>query len=320
MMKRMRDEVEPLPRPPDSATFGDVLEEQDIPPVGTRLLKRYRLDEELARGGVGVVFRARDLDLDREVAVKILPLSLDKGTKRERFLREAKIAATIGHPHVVKLHDFGFYSDARSTSQGRPFLVMELLDGASLAGRIRRIGPLTIGDSVSLASQLCSALTALHAKGIVHRDVKPGNVYLLKALGVTIKLIDFGMSKSFLDDSDAITEAGRVIGTPSYMAPEQLLGEAPDPRWDVYGVGLVMWEALVGVPYVKSQKRIEKTFRAVLERQPEAPSRLRGKIPPHLDEVVMRASSADPKNRYADCAEMKKACDDALNRLMKEQP
>ena len=192
------------------------------------------------------------------------------------------------------------------------------LNDALLADRIRKLGPLSIPESCSLASQLCSALTALHGKGIVHRDVKPGNVYLLKALGVTIKLIDFGMSKSFLDDTDAITEAGRVIGTPSYMAPEQLLGEAPDPRWDVYGVGLVMWEALVGVPYVKSHKRIEQTFRAVLEREPEAPSRLRGKIPPYLDDLVMRASSADPKQRYDDCAQMKKACDEALKRVVKE--
>lgn len=298
--------------------FRGVLEEQEIPPIGTRLLKRYRLDEELDRGGVGVIFRAHDLDLGREVAVKILPLSLDKGSKRERFLREAKIAASIGHPHVVKLHDFGFYSDPRSTSQGRPFLVMELLDGDSLAGHIRRLGPLRMADACSLASQVCSALIALHDKGIVHRDVKPGNVYLLKALGITIKLIDFGMSKSFLDDTDAITEAGRVIGTPSYMAPEQLLGGAPDPRWDVYGVGLVMWESLLGRPYVKSQKRIEQTFQAVLQRKAEAPSVMRAKIPPYLDELVMRACAADPNARFADCVEMKRACDAALQQLTKE--
>ena len=292
------------------------VQDEDIPPIGTRLLNRYRLDEELARGGVGVIFRALDLDLDRDVALKILPLSLDAGTKRERFLREAKIAATIGHPHVVKLHDFGFYDDPRR--QRRPFLVMELLEGASLASQLRRQGPLGIADSCALASQLCSALTALHSKGIVHRDVKPGNVFLLDALGVTMKLIDFGMSKSFLDDTDAITEAGRVIGTPSYMAPEQLLGGAPDPRWDVYGVGLVMWEALVGVPYVKPQKTIEKTFRVVLEREREPPSRLRGKIPDYLDALVVRAIAADPAERYADCAQMKKACDDAWERVSKE--
>ncbi|HJL05290.1 MAG TPA: serine/threonine-protein kinase [Polyangiaceae bacterium LLY-WYZ-15_(1-7)] len=294
----------------------------ELPPVGTRLGERYRLDEVLARGGVGVVYRAHDLDLDRTVAVKVLPLSLDKGRKRERFLREARLAATVGHPHVVKVHDFGFYAgglegeDPDAASE-RPFLVMELLDGASLYRRIHTVGPLSVPEACSLGSQLCSAAAAVHEAGIVHRDLKPGNVFLLRALGITVKLIDFGMSKSF-DEKEAITEPGRVIGTPSYMAPEQLLGRPADPRSDVYGVGATMYEALVGVPYVKPHRRIEKTLAAVLERRPEPPSKIRPKTPGYVDALVMRSLDPDPEKRFQTCMEMKRACDEALDRSTKE--
>lgn len=282
----------------------------ELPPVGTRL-GRYRLDGLLARGGVGVVYVGHDLDTDRPVAVKVLPRSLDHGSKRERFLREARLAASVGHPHVVKILDAGFYDGTR------PFLVMELLDGVSLHRRIHTVGVLEVADACSLASQLCAAAEAVHATGIVHRDLKPANVILIRALGITAKLIDFGMSKSF-QDLDQITEPGRVMGTPSYLAPEVLLGKPADPRSDVYGIGATFYEALVGVPWVQSHRRIEHTLQAVLTKVPQPPSLLRPQIPAYVDDIVMRACARAPEERYENCLEMKRACDDALNRVVRD--
>ncbi len=282
----------------------------DLPPIGTVLGGRFRLDALLARGGVGVVFRSTDVEIGRPVAVKLLPQALDQGSKRERFLREARLAATVGHPHVVKIYDAGFYEDAR------PFLVMELLDGATLHQRIQDVGPLNMADASSMASQLCSAAAAVHEAQIVHRDMKPANVFLLRALGVTVKLIDFGMSRSL--EEQPITAPGKVIGTPSYMAPEQLLGKPIDPRCDVYGVGCTLWEALTGLPYIKVRKRVEQTLTAVLKRKPEAPSKIRPKIPPYLDALVVRALARDPDERFQSCMEMKRACDAAMNAAVKE--
>lgn len=258
-----------------------------------------------------MVYRGHDLDLDRIVAIKILPLSLDQGSKRERFLREARVAASIGHPHVVKVFDAGFFDEER------PFLVMELLKGMSLHRWLHEMGPLAIEDACVLGSQMCSALDAMHRSGIVHRDLKPGNVFLLEGLGVTCKLIDFGMSKSFVDERKQITEKGRVIGTPSYMAPEQLLGAKPGPRADVYGVGCVLYETLVGKPYVKRHKRIEKTFQEVLQRKPAPPSADRPSIPAAVDTLVLHAVAREPEERFASCADLKRACDEALAQLQR---
>lgn len=282
----------------------------DLPPPGSVLADRYRMDAMLARGGVGVIYRGTDLQLDRPVALKLLPVALDKGSKRERFLREARLAATVNHPHVVKIYDAGFFDD------DRPFLAMELLDGASLHQRIQRVGPLGVGETCSMASQLLGAAHAVHESDIVHRDMKPANVFLLRALGVTVKLIDFGMSRSMQEQT--ITEPGRVIGTPGYMAPEQLLGRPTDPRTDVYGVGCTMWEALTGMPYITPHKRIEKTLAAVLERKPEPPSVRRPRVPEYVDAIVLQALARDPADRFQTSLDMKRACDDALMRAEKE--
>ncbi|MAQ13665.1 MAG: hypothetical protein CMN30_02595 [Sandaracinus sp.] len=285
---------------------------EELPEVGTRLSSRYRLDGVLARGGVGVVYQAFDLETSREVAVKVLPRSLDRGAKRERFLREAKVAAQVGHPHVVKVYDFGFYD------QARPFLVMELLHGASLHRRIQTVGPLSISEACSMGSQVLSACEAVHAEGLVHRDIKPGNVFLMKALGVTAKLIDFGMSKSVVEDTDPITEPGRILGTPSYMAPELLVGRQPDARTDLYGVGATLFESLLGRPIVRPHKRVEVTFGEVLRRENVRPSTLRPRIPPYVDDIVCRALEREPDDRFADAREMRRACDAALNRAVDE--
>ncbi|MCB9631656.1 MAG: serine/threonine protein kinase [Sandaracinus sp.] len=284
----------------------------ELPVVGARLMLRYRLDGLLARGGVGAVYRGFDVDTDRPVAVKVLPRSLDHGAKRERFLREAKLAASVGHPHVVKVLDAGFYDE------GRPFLVMELLEGTSLHKRIQTFGPLRVADACSLASQLCSAAEAVHSCGIIHRDIKPANVLVMRALGITVKLIDFGMSKSLLDDNH-LTEPGRVMGTPSYLAPEVLLGKPADVRADIYGIGATVYEALVGVPWVKNHSRIEQTLHAVLTKQPEPPSALRPKVPDYVDALVLQACARDPNQRFSDAAEFKRAADDAMNRVVREE-
>lgn len=286
--------------------------EEELPAAGTRLAGRYRLDGLLARGGVGVVYRGFDLHTDREVAVKVLPRSIDRGTKRERFLREAKVAARVGHPHVVKVYDFGFHGDSR------PFLVMELLHGASLHRRIQSAGPLSIPDACSMGSQVLSACEAVHEAGLVHRDIKPGNVFLMKGLGMTAKLIDFGMSKSVVEGAEQITEPGRILGTPSYMAPELLIGRDADARTDLYGVGATLFEALLGRPIVKAHKRVEQTFADVLRRENVEPSEHRPKIPPYVDALVCRALEREPSDRFPSAREMRRACDRARDLAVRD--
>jgi eukaryotic-like serine/threonine-protein kinase len=158
----------------------------------------------------------------------------------------------------------------------------------------------------------------VHESGIVHRDIKPANVLVMRALGITVKLIDFGMSKSLVDDNQ-LTEPGRVMGTPSYLSPEVLLGKPADARSDIYGIGATVYEALTGVAWVKSHRRIEQTLQAVLTKQPEPPSALRPKVPDYVDAMILRACARDPDQRFASAAELKRAADDAMNRAVRDE-
>ena len=275
---------------------------EDLPVAGTQLTERYRIDWRIARGGVGVVYRATDLEHDCPVAVKVLPRTVDRGNMRERFLREARLAAQVHHQFIVQLLDFGFYED------DRPFLVMELVDGQSLHRRLTEDGPMPIMDACTMAGQILSACTEVHRSELVHRDIKPANILILEGPQVFSKLIDFGMSKSVTDAADAITEPGKVLGTPSYMAPEQLIGQPIDARTDIYGVGACLYEALVGSPIVADCKDVRKVFDAVLKRENVPPSSLRPAIPSEVDAIVVRALDADPSNRYATAVDMMKAC------------
>src|SRR5215510_6667851 len=196
---------------------------------GTVLRQRYSLDGEIGRGGMGVVYRATDLELKRRVAVKVLS-GPPSSQASERFIREARAAAALNHPHIISVYDVG-------ESEGTLFFVMELVDGPSLA----KAPPVTMASVVEIASQICSALDHAHKNKIVHRDLKPDNI-LLSALGDAprIKLADLGLA---LPGYGArISRTGLILGTASYMAPEQALGQAVDGRADLYALGVLFYE------------------------------------------------------------------------------
>jgi eukaryotic-like serine/threonine-protein kinase len=213
----------------------------DEPP---RLPGNYRLLEPIAAGGMGVVYRARHLHLDREVAIKLAHESLLDGEVLDRFSREASATAAIGHPGVAQVHDFGY------TPRGRPYLVLEYLEGESLASRLGRSGPLSPLQASAVAADVAEVLAAAHAAGVVHRDLSPPNIFLAQRHdGVQVKVLDFGVAKLTADDGGRHTLDDRLLGTPSYMAPEQSVNPSlADHRSDIYALGCVLYEMLTGRP------------------------------------------------------------------------
>jgi serine/threonine-protein kinase len=217
---------------------------------------RWRLEEVRGGGGMAKVYRAIDVTLEREVAVKLINPDLRNDPEFDaRFKREAKIASQLADPHIVVVHDYGL-----DTTHG-PFLVMEYLHGQSLRERLAATGPMPLKACLQLAGQLLLALIHAHGKGIVHRDIKPDNIFLLNQSGVRlhVRVLDFGIARIYRGDgSEYRTQAGAVLGTPRYMSPEQLAGQAVDARSDLYSAALVIWEALTGqLPYLDGKKLCE---------------------------------------------------------------
>ena len=223
----------------DSETIGlnSTTADVDVMPtavVGDTLSDRYRLDYEIGRGGMGIVFRAWDSDLERAVAVKILGAHLQVGDARERLFREARAAAALSHPHVVAVHDVGEHKNM-------PYLVMELIEGPSLKER----KPETLEEIIEIATQICDALTNAHEHGLVHRDLKPANVLLAESSGApSVKLVDLGLAVR--ERAVRITREGGITGTVAYMAPEQALGKEIDGRTDLYALGVMLYEFTTG--------------------------------------------------------------------------
>jgi serine/threonine protein kinase len=220
---------------------------------------RYRLEECRGGGGMAKVYRATDITLEREVAVKLINPDLRNDPEFDaRFQREARIASQLSDPHIVVVHDYGL-----DPSHG-PFLVMEYLQGQSLRERLVREGPLPLKAGLQLSAQLMLALIHAHDKGIVHRDIKPDNVFLLNVSGVRlhVRVLDFGIARIYRGDAagqaEPLTHAGAVLGTPRYMSPEQLAGQAVDARSDIYSAALVIHEAVTGqLPYVSGKNLCE---------------------------------------------------------------
>src|SRR5215213_2328442 len=215
--------------------IGPTMEETQSLACGVVLGRRYRLDEELGRGGMGVVYRATDLELQRDVAIKILSAANSSERDSGRLLREARAAAMLNHPHIVTVHDVGDES-------GRRFFVMELVAGQTL----RDSNVTDFAEIVDIASQVCDALAHAHAHGLVHRDIKPENILLAGEAGArrTIKLADLGISVPL--DGARLTETGMIVGTADYMAPEQAMGDPVDARTDLYSLGVVLYELTTG--------------------------------------------------------------------------
>ena len=254
--------------------------------------QRYRLDALVATGGMGEVWRGFDTSLDRVVAVKILkPQWSDDLTYRRRFTYEARHAAALRHPDIAAIYDVG------ETPEARPFLVMEFIDGRPLSQFLGR--PLDPAVVAGLLASAADALGAAHAAGIIHRDVKPAN--LMVTTDRRVKVTDFGIARA--TDGVALTTAGEVLGTPSYLSPEQARGDRATPASDVYSLGVVAYEALAGVrPFVRGTA----VATAVAHVQ-DAPPPLPDRVPPALTAVVERAMAKDPAQRFADGAALARA-------------
>jgi tRNA A-37 threonylcarbamoyl transferase component Bud32 len=263
----------------------------------TVIAGRYQLGEPLGSGGMATVVAAHDLRLDRRVAVKLLRVELDDPAARTRIEREARAAASFSHPNAVTVFDYGEH-------EGRPYVVMELVDGRSLDAVLRERGPMPAAEVRVIGDQLLAALGAAHARGLVHRDVKPANV--LCPPGGAVKLADFGIAKAFADAATVLTATGQVVGTPAYLSPEQVGGQPATPRSDLYATGVVLYELLAGArPFVA------ETPLAVAIAHQQAP------VPPLLDRrpdldaglvaVVAAALAKDPADRPADAEAMRAA-------------
>ena len=247
------------------------------------ILDRYRLLERLASGGSAEVWRARDEQLGRDVAVKRLhPHLVPDEASRKRLAAEARAAAGLAHPVIVGIYDV----DASGES---PALVMELVDGESLAARIARSGPLPAAEAVSVAADVAEALFHAHQRGVIHRDVKPGNV-LLSSDGRT-HLVDFGIAHSLASSAERLTLTGTVIGTLHAMAPEQLSGGPITPRTDLYGIGVVLHEALTGRPPYPASSPV-----ALADAQRAGPPALSG-VEPALGAAISGCLAFEPTDR-----------------------
>src|SRR5688572_4197651 len=250
---------------------------------------RYELQRRLARGGMADVFLARDRLLDRPVAIKVLFPDLAADTAFvQRFRREAQAAANLNHPNIVSIFDWGQQDDTY-------FIVMEFIDGRSLADLIRTEGVLDADRAAEIASDVAAALGAAHRSGVIHRDVKPGNV-LITSDG-QVKVADFGIATVLTDTNTDLTRAGTVMGTATYFSPEQAQGRSVDARSDLYSLGAVLFEMVVGRPPFKGDTPLAVAIKHVQE-QPPSPRALGANIAESLEAITLKLLAKNPDNRY----------------------
>ena len=264
-----------------------------------RHLGRYRIDSVLGRGAMGVVYAAVDTRLGRRVAIKTVQRGFlaDESTASEfaaRFEREAQAAARLSHPNIVTIFDFG-------EQDGESYIVMEFIPGRELAKVIDSGERLTLQQTVTLISELLDALGAAHAQGIVHRDVKPANV-MLDATG-HVKLADFGVAR-LVDNQQDRTMPGTLVGTPNYMSPEQILGQAVGSRTDLFAVGVLLYQLLTGQKPFQGRSAFD-TQKAIVQSEPPPPSSLQPGVPSAFDALVLQALAKRPEDRPADAAAFK---------------
>ena len=302
------------PHQVDSAT---ALKVRKQPQPGDVLDGTYRLDQQLGKGGVGVVYRAFHLHLQRPCAIKFMhPQLVSNPELRTRFRREAQSAFQLGHPNIVAITDF------RDDPNAWPYLAMELVIGETLRDRLER-GPLSPRLSLRLMIELCDALSAAHRRGVIHRDLKPENLFLVRVdspgpdeLDTTLKVLDFGLSK--LLDGVEITGTGRLLGSPSYMSPEQARGDSHlvDARSDIFAVGVLLYECLIGEKMFNAERLEQKRQQIMAAKLPPLTFGERGL--PLVDAIITRACSRRPEDRYQTAAALKDALEEAERTLLRQ--
>lgn len=272
------------------------------------LAGRYRVDEQIGKGGMAQVFRGYDVTLGRPVAIKVLDSSLAADRAfRTRFRLEAQAASRMSHPSIVRVFDAGEDTDP-ATGAPVPFIVMELIEGTLLKD-IMSAGPVPTPDAVKYVDGILEALDYSHRAGVVHRDIKPGNVMVTP--NGAVKVMDFGIARAVSDSSSTVAETTRIIGTAAYLSPEQAKGEAVDARTDLYSAGVVLYELLAGRQPFRGDSPVAVAYQHVSET-PLAPTEVNEAAPGALNPVVLRALAKDPFQRYPDAASFRVALRDAV--------
>jgi predicted Ser/Thr protein kinase len=276
-----------------------------VPPLPEKI-GRYTIVDVVGKGGMGVLYRAQDTVLERDVALKMMlvDFSHDAAT-RERFQREARAVARLQHRNVVTIHELG-------EVEGTPYIVMELLGGNDLDQILKSDKKLTLMQKLEIVAQLCEGLSYAHDQGIVHRDIKPGNVRVLE--DGTVKILDFGIAK-FAQSS--VTQTGSVMGTPSYMAPEQIMGQPVDGRSDLFSAGVLLYELLAGVKPFQGDSPTAVVYQ-IMNGEPVPLEKSIPDIPDAINQIVAKALQKNPDNRYGKAKEM--ASDLQMVRSMIDPP
>ncbi|MGH9453093.1 MAG: protein kinase domain-containing protein, partial [Terriglobia bacterium] len=263
--------------------------ESTIIEPGSDFGPRYRIISLLGRGGMGAVYKAYDRDLDRDVALKLVrPELTSQPHSMLRFKQELLLASKISHKNILRIHDLGDVN-------GMKFISMAYIEGEDLHHLLKRTGRLPLEQVLNIARQLCQALEAAHAEGVVHRDLKPQNILLDEAGHAYVS--DFGLAKSLESDSATMTQTGVILGTPQYMSPEQVEGVSVDHRSDIYALGLILYELATGESPFTGETPMQSMYRR-LKQKPRDPREINSDLPPYLGRIILRCLEKDPVKRY----------------------
>ncbi|MBY0357752.1 MAG: serine/threonine-protein kinase [Candidatus Obscuribacterales bacterium] len=275
------------------------------PLLGTVLNNTYEIQEVIGRGGMGLVYKARDILMERAVAIKMLHAHLvSDQSSIQRFQREARLASAIDHPNIITVYDFGI------SQAGQPYLIMDFIQGESLSYAIEQVRGLDEKRAANIFIQCCDALQTAHAKGVVHRDLKPSNIMILvnRDIADFVKIVDFGIAKALPGSGKQahnLTQTGELFGSPLYMSPEQFLGKTLDERTDIYAMGCVMYETLSGNAPFSGEHVLETMHKHLNELPPPLSGNPEKPVSTRLEAVIMRAMEKDPDQRFQSMSELK---------------
>ncbi len=270
--------------------------------IGNKLADQYEFISVIATGGMGVIYEAKHLALGQKVAIKMMQTGRLDDAHVKRFKREAESLTALDHVNIIHVRDYGL------TENGQPYMVLDFIDGLSLSEMIYQLGSIPLGTALSIFVQAADALVHAHERGVLHRDLKPGNIMVAESANQqpSVKLIDFGIAKVLTDESEkGLTQTGEVLGSPAYMSPEQTTGMKLDQRTDVYSLGCVMFEALTGTPPFQGATALDVIFQQINSKAPSLTDRSTDEFPTSLRQIVSQALQKDPDKRFQSMAEMR---------------